>query len=309
MAINQYPEIPSFYKRVQVFASSGTFVHPDGYNSNQPVYVIVMGGGGGGASGASKASVPAAFVATSAGGASGTVSSSLLHITADVSVTVGAGGTGGAAAVDTGNGNPGVSGGSSSFGNYLLTGGGGGSSRYLTSGLQFLSGASGGTGANNQVISANTAAAVAGKNGLSFGASSIYWNSSAQMIGKGQNGYEILAYGATSAQIAMATQGPLNPFSLYCSGSGAEGGWTYGNVSAQTAAGGTGGIGYYGNGGNGGACFHTIGTTAATGVAGTNGSGYGAGGGGGGAATATGAAVVTSGKGGNGSAGLVVVFY
>ena len=104
----------------QEFTSSGTWTKPPGATF---VYVEVIGGGGGGASGTRNAVGQNACGGRGGGGAGNvtrTIPAVLIGNT--VTVTVGAGGTGGAAqTADSTLGNPGTGGGTSSFGTFVFS--------------------------------------------------------------------------------------------------------------------------------------------------------------------------------------------
>ena len=98
----------------QEFTSSGTWTKPANVNF---VYVECVGGGGGGGSGRRNSTS-----ATSRPGGAGGASAKFVgrwfaasEVGATVTITVGAGGTGGVARTVTGNGAAGGEGGSSSF--------------------------------------------------------------------------------------------------------------------------------------------------------------------------------------------------
>jgi hypothetical protein len=102
---------------LQSFASSGTWVKPAGV---QNVKVLLIGSGCGGGSGRSGAALSNRF-----GGGGGTsgyinlVDFRAQDLASTVTVTIGAGGTGGAGVVNA-DGNPGTFGGKTSFGTYLF---------------------------------------------------------------------------------------------------------------------------------------------------------------------------------------------
>jgi hypothetical protein len=317
MAISGFPTVPGFYQRVKTFTSSGTFVHPDGYGSARPVYVVCIGAAGGGGSGAifPSTGVTNTIQTGGMGGASGYTAATILSVSSDTSITIGTGGTGGAAVTGAGaatNGNNGNNGGNSAFGNLVSEGGQGGSGGRTATGSNsiIVSGFRGGTAAEVLLQTGPSATAGAGGNlnGLTNGNSSFnITGTTLTRINPGQNGGLIKNGGATAVQESTA-QFAFSPLSFVIPGSGASGGIGRNATAAYTQVGGTGGPGFYGSGGDGGTSSHTLLTAASNGTAGSNAT-NGGGGGGGGFASATGAATCTSGAGGNGGNGLVVVFY
>lgn len=118
-------------QKTQTFTSSGTFTLPSGYGVSKPLIVTleICGGGGGGGSGA----VAAATRHGGGGGGSGvTTVFERIPLTANATITIGAGGTGGAA-VSGGSfaGNDGTNGGDSHVNSLYYSPGGG----YGTGGL------------------------------------------------------------------------------------------------------------------------------------------------------------------------------
>lgn len=265
--------------QIDTYTGSGTYTKP---SWAKKVEVYLVGAGGGGGSGASLTQTSARF--GGGGGASGGISwntfdaSQLPNSPTTVSVTIGAGGTGGAARTN-GNGNNGVAGGSSTFGDYLQAPGG-----------------ALGQGGTNTGGSAGTATAifvtsnqVAGTNG-------------------GQGGNQSGGNDATSSRASTTGGGGGGGMNANATTGGAGG--RGGGISSgfRTAINGANagtnatsvvefmGINVGLGGGGGGAA-----TTGGT--AGGNASGYGGGGGGGGSSNDTAA----SGKGGNGSGGYCIV--
>jgi hypothetical protein len=166
----------SLIRKSQTFTSSGTFTLPAGYGAGQPLIIDaeVCGGGGGGGSGAYNA---AGAPYGGGGGGSGVTSVFTgISLTANATITIGAGGAGGAASA--GDGQRGAVGGASDINSiYYSPGGGGGGQALLvanvTSGYGVLGygyaitpgysgsatfgcgGAGGSGGAYSQSISAN----------------------------------------------------------------------------------------------------------------------------------------------------------
>jgi hypothetical protein len=135
MGISVFPAPGSgLIRKSQTFTSSGTFTLPAGYGAGQPLIIDaeVGGGGGGGGSGA----FAAARSGGGGGGGSGVVTLfNNIALTANATITIGAGGTGGAAS--TGVGNNGTSGGASDINStYYSPGGGAGTGGLTTAGVQ-----------------------------------------------------------------------------------------------------------------------------------------------------------------------------
>lgn len=100
MGSNVYPAAAGglSVKKVQTFTSSGTFTLPSGYGASKPLIVdlIISGGGGGGGGGASNIAASNGF--GGGGGGSGCVAFfNDIALTANATITIGAGGSGGAA--------------------------------------------------------------------------------------------------------------------------------------------------------------------------------------------------------------------
>ena len=264
---------------VTVYTSSTTWTKPTGA---KVVEVICIGGGGGGASGRKAATGTTRLGGSGGGGgacAKNTFYADLLG--ASETLTVGAGGTGGASvSVNSTNGNAGVDGGNSSFGNWLIARGGGGGVGGTNSSPQ--AGGSGGSVARDTV--------------QSFAGSTTFQSGGGGRSTTGSAGLSNEWGGASGAPV---TDQPGNDAgsSVY----GGSGGGTGGTFTAAGAARGA------SAGGKGG--FYAVGGGGAAGTLGGNGSaGAGptyslCGDGGGGGATYTGATNGNGGAGGRGSGG------
>ena len=271
--------------QVDVYATAGTFTwtKPEGAKA---VHVALLSGGGGGGSGRKTPSGTAG--AGGGGGMGGGYSERILQAGicgSTETVTVGAGGTGGAAIttnpVGGTNGNAGVIGGNSSFGTLVAAFGGQPGAGGTIS--------SGGGGAASNSTRAMFPGSTGGAGALAAGASGGTSGNSATGGGGG---------GGVAATPAAANGGTGGTSGYFLAGGqavlgiapGGNGGTNI-NVTANQAAG--------GGGGGGGA-------SSITGNAGNGGAGgfYGGGGGGGGGALLD---VGNSGAGGAGAAGIVVV--
>jgi hypothetical protein len=289
---------------LQVFSSSGTWTKPAGA---QNVKVFLLGAGGGGGSGRSAANGASRFGGGSgAGGAGYLVDFRAQDLTATVPVTIGAGGIGGAPAVNA-NGNPGQTCGKTQFGTYLLDGalfafGNGGTSG---SGVGGSSGPSGRGGAlgwpNTGGISASAGVPVTGFVGVGL-----------QAAASGSGGTIAFLSGVDTT---------------FGGGVGASSAWVYRNIDptagAEAGAGGAAGTGASGgnppaatvpsilapfgialrSGGGGGGSGDLAGTVPGGAGWSAGPTDYGVGGGGGGASTNP----QPSGAGGNGGPGVVAV--
>lgn len=262
---------------VQAFTASGTWTKLPGAKN---VRVDLVAGGGGGGSGRRGA---AGTVRTGgAGGGGGGLTSRLFPasaLTDTVAVTVGAGGTGGAAitANDTG-GASGTVGGVTSFGAYARATGGG-------------AGGAGGTGAATGGGGATgTSSGGAGSGSSATGAAPS--NASSPSGGPGGGG---AGGGITTGDVPSAGSAGASVVTVSGLGQGA-GGAVDSSAGAATAS--PAGSAIPGPGGGGGGASITT-----AGGAGTAGAIYGAGGGGGGASLNGN----NSGAGGDGAPGMVLV--
>lgn len=282
---------------IQEFTTAGTstWTKPAGAKL---VYILAFGGGGGGGSGRRRASGSSATAAFGGGGG-GAGGRSELWIPAAAlgsteTVTVGPGGTGGAATtVDDTNGNAGSSGDSSLFGSLVAARAGAGASGGSTTGAG--SGNSGGGGADGITSGGTSYTASGGAGGLS---SSSAGSRGGYRAGGGGGGVGFAAASTTATNGQAGGLGGANySNSTVSTGGGgalglAESNGTNGANAASYFVGGSGG----GGGGSGV-------TTAGNGGNG----GYPSGGGGGGGA----GHAVNSGAGGNGGNGYVriVTFF
>ena len=271
---------------IQIFTASGTWYKPQRAYSYE---ALLIGGGGGGGSGRCDVAITDRYGGGGAAGGNIVVGRGLAaFLSASESVTVAAGGTGGAARSTAGNGNSGVQGGTSIFGPYQALGGNAGSGGQITAG---------------------TAGAITSNRSGTFPSFTAATNAG----GAGSNSTGVTAVGQTI--IVGATGGGggggLNTTNL-ATGGGAGG--SLGSVSTVIStvyAGGTAGGASGGAGSAGNATAYWVGTggggggssTAGAGGAGGAGGGYGAGGGGGGASVDT----QPCGAGGNGAPGFVMV--
>lgn len=259
---------------IQRFTSSGTWTMPAGWTTAW-VHVYLVGAGGSGGSGAGALSGVASGGAGSGGG-SGEFQELFTDLTANQTVTIGAGGAavnGGAAGAN--NGNNGNNGGSSSFGSYLTAVGG------LRGLLGTYNGAGGATSGRNQSAGIFI--------GLSITNPADLYSPSG-MIGLKSG----IGGGAGASGGIVGTDGESAPGypagGLAGADSATQGGNGGGGAASRFASGGAGGVnGVDGVGGNG--------------VAGSRGSG---GGGGGGAGGGTGS--FAGGNSGAGGDGYCVVY-
>lgn len=274
--------------QIDVFTSSGTWTKPTGC---QMVMLKLVSGGGGGGSG--RRGAASSIRGGGGGGGPGFHGTWLIpasQLGATESVTVGAGGTGGAAVtVDDTDGNPGTAGGVSIFNNYRANAGvagaggiagnaAGGASpgRYFT--LEILGigqSTTGGSGSGNSQGSAITDVSTAFTPAPGGGGGSI---TSTNTFLQGRNGGSI-ALSSVGLAVNVANGGGRSTLQ------GVNGGDATSHYS------------YFGVGGGGGYGGNTqAGTRGGNGI-------FGSGGGGGGGSTNG----YDSGAGGNGGDGIVVV--
>lgn len=269
----------------QIFTTNGTWTNPSPSTARR-VFVRLVGGGAGGGSGRKGAA--GTVRCGGGGGGTGSVVEFWMLTTelgATASVTIGAGGTGGASVTaNSTSGNAGTAGGDTTFASTTAKGGLAGSGGTTTSGA---GGSANGThviGITSATPQGGASASTSGGVGSATGALT-YW----APTGGGAGG------GITSANSASAggDSGGIGQWNTV-------GSTTVGTGGAAGVAGGAGSPGRgAGTGGGGGG-----GSTSGNGGAGGAGGGYGAGGGGGGAATDS---VGNSGAGGDGSGGYVLI--
>lgn len=269
---------------VKLYTSNDTWTNPSPSTAKR-VFVKLVGGGAGGGSGRKGAAGTNRYGGS--GGAPGaTVETWFLttDLASTISVTVAAGGTGGAAVTaDSTNGNNGTAGGSTTFSTVTAVGG--------------LAGVGGTAASANQP---------GGKSG-----SCLFGLTSAASLGSG-SGSNSTGSSVTASVASFPTGGGggggLNTSNTTASG-GTGGGLGEGTYM-QLVAGGT--AGTAGNAGGNGNSARGVGTGGGGGGSsasanagdGGNGGGYGSGGGGGGAATDS---VGNSGRGGDGAGGYALI--
>ena len=286
---------------IQEFASSGTFTVPA---SAKFVMVELWGAGGGGGSGV-RSDASTNRVGGSGGGGGAKVSAvfDVTDLTSTVSVTIGAGGTGGAAVtVDSTLGSFGTAGGSTSFGAYLYAYGGGRGSpgNSLAQNSNRGAGGGGSASAGDEGSGSNSIQLGGNPRSAQWGGATIQDNLSTGGAGSGGDSEYGGAGGGFSSSSTIGNGGS----SIFAGAAGGGGGGI--DSSNITRAGGAGGgSGSYTSGGGaaggaaGGANNGSNGTVSAT--------GGGGGGGGGGSSTTTaagagGTGATPAGGGGGGGA-------
>jgi len=295
MAIEQFPA-PAGLTRLAVISSSQTWTHPDGASSTspKPVFVIAVGGGGGGGSGASQGQFDSSsylnnVIGGGGGGGAGNIEAFENLVYAPVTVTIGAGGSGGTGIGNGGSqgpGNPGSNGGNTSFGTDAID-------SQVRIPILALGGQGGQTGAFVQNIQATANAYIRsapGGVGSSIGGEGIIIGSffdkagySAGAFGSGFPGF-LSAAGGGGAGIYVAdnsTGVPRRKLSIRglggraLTGNGGDGGIAVLNAVIGNVFGGTGGsaTAVGGGGGGGGAGGNTQPSGTNQGVGGTGGAG------------------------------------
>lgn len=302
LTVNSLP-IPTPIDR-QVFTATGNWNKPVGAKL---VFVRVWGAGGGGGSGQLGGSGTNRFGGGGGGGGAyyeEMYSADLLPSV--VAITVGLGGAGGVAQSNSGNGNAGVDGGSSSFGSLIVSQGGFGGwpgSQNGPSGNQSRGGGAQGAGpsAGTSIFSFTLFGAVASASayygGGSGGASisALGFNSRFGGGGGGVGGWE---------NTANALQPPsVGGLTLINTTQGQSGGGGIAGVSNATTPTNGGNGTSIGMGGGGGGAGQSTSTNA-----GNGGNGAIAGGGGGGGSNLSGSLTRFSGAGGRGGDGYVEVY-
>jgi hypothetical protein len=260
---------PTLTYVVHTFTSSGTFTPPPGVTT---VDALVVAGGGGGGFPIDRTG--------GGGGAGGLIYNTSVAVAGAVTVTVGAGGTGGV------NASGASAGGNSAFGALTAIGGGRGGSGPAAGGVYATTGGSGGGGyhdASDSGKAGTIGQGNAGGSGYDSGNVAIGFKGGG---GGGAGGAGTTATAGVNGTGGAGVENSITGTALFYAGGGGGGLQVY----AGTVLGGS------GVGGNGGA----------NGVAGTAGLAN-RGGGGGGGSNNIGSGV--NGSGGNGGSGVVIVRY
>ena len=284
---------------IQIFTSSGTWTKPA---DAKQVFVEVYGAGGGGSSGPNYDDNGWFPGCGGAGGAGFSKTFSAGDLTATVTVTIGAGGAGGAAQTTTAFKNAGATGGSTTFGSYLRVGGGSGGS-----GGNGSAGGTGGTvGATDFDGGTSYALDFQGNSSETPRRSSLYGGGYGGKVlaNSGYSGGDILVGGLGGAgggggcafRFGLgypAGKGGLKNVTIFLSDSDGDGVYSQGTVGAAGVN--------FGDGGGGGGW-------GATANAGAGGAGNISGGGGGGGSSVSGYTSGAGGAGGNGYARVITIY-
>lgn len=285
---------------IQEFTTAGTstWTKPSGAKF---VYVLLIAGGGGGGSGRRRATASVATAAFGGAGAGSGGRSELFipasSLSATETVTVGAGGTGGASiTTDDTSGNSGTTGGNSSFGSWALARGGASATGGSTS-FSFLG--SGGGAVVVASVGSFTTAGLQLQTGSGADGTSGKTGSDALRGGyQGGGGGGGSGFNASFTASLTAANGGLGG-AIYSTDNSNSGGGGAGGSAGSAGSNGANASSYFvgGSGGGGGSS-----SSVATAGSGGNGGYPGGGGGGGGAGHGQ-----NSGAGGNGGAGYVRV--
>lgn len=267
--------------RVDIYTSNATWTKP---TTARSVEVIVIGAGGGGGSGSVRTANPGTGGGGGGGGGISVAKFSPSDVPSSVAVTVGTGGTGGAAVTASANtiGNDGTAGGSSSFGTLLVANGG-------SAGGGGSASAGGNSGAGGTGFTLN---GLAGSGGGSSGAAGAAANSTTGQCTGGGGG------GGSTLDPFVFSGGAAGSITTFITRNGGTAGTAGNNGGAGTTINGGTDTGGTGGGGGGSASDSTAGNGGAAGICG---------GGGGGGSQMRLSGTRTSGSGGSGGNGLVFV--
>jgi len=276
--------LTSFYR---AFTTTGTFTKPPGYSAFD---IEALGGGGGGGSGAKQGTGNQTGGGGGGGGARDRIILLASAVGATETVTIGAGGTAGAAqATNTTAGNSGADGGFTTFGTLTKTYGGSGGYRGGLDGSASYGGAGGGafsasggaalasgTAGNSSHFDGASGAGAPNNSGANAGAGSIFGGCGGGAGGSaaadtdtngGAGGSPAAASGGGGTGGVAATS--TNPGAGVSNRYGGGGGWRRNTATAGAADGAAGGPG--GGGGGGGAGKNSA---FSSGAGGAGGNGY-----------------------------------